>query len=96
MKNQTTIFYDFDKGFMINKPKISKNLLNANYSDIIRTKKKINKIDMYLHTAHKTDTYYKELYNNKNLSKKPEYKIDTSLNNLPYSEKIKRWKEIIS
>ena len=98
MNKQTKLFYDFDKGYMIKNPGISKNLLNANYADIIKTKKNNNTIDMYLHSIYKTDTYYEELYNNKNISKQlaePEYKTDTSLINLPYSEKIKKWKEMI-
>ena len=95
MNKEKKKFYDFDKGYMIKKSIISKNLLNANYGDIIKTKN--NKYDMYLHSIHKTDTYFEELYN-KNISKElaePEYKYDTSLINLPYSEKIKKWKENI-
>ena len=72
--------YDFDKGYMIKNPGISKNLLNAYYTDIIKTKKN-------------------EKRNNKNISQQltePEYKIDTTLINLSYSEKIKKWKENIS
>tara|TARA_B000000475_G_scaffold270251_1_gene265532 strand:- start:104 stop:409 length:306 start_codon:yes stop_codon:yes gene_type:complete len=98
MNKQTKLFYDLDKGYMIKNPIISKNLLNANYDDIIKTQKNNNKIDMYLHSIYKTDTYYEKLYNNKNISKQlpePEYKTDTSLINLPYSEKIKKWKENI-
>jgi hypothetical protein len=98
MNKQINIFYDFDKGYIIKNPIISKNLLNANYIDIIKTQKNNNKIDMYLHSIHKTDTYYEKLYNNNKISKQlPEtkYKRDTSLINLPYSEKIKKWKENI-
>jgi len=90
------IYYDFDKGYVVNKkPKLSKNLLNANYDSIIR-KKKLNYIDKYLHSIHKTDTYYDDLYNNQHTSYDLEYKNDNILEKLSYSEKIKKWKEIIN
>ena len=96
MKNNTQLFYDFDKCCMVQKPRISKNLLNAQYTDIIRSYNNNNlKKNMYLHSAHKTDTYYEKLYNKNNVSKEYNYHIDRTLINLPYSEKIKKWKEMI-
>jgi hypothetical protein len=90
------IYYDFDKGYIVNKkPPISKNLLNANYDSIIR-KKKFNNIDKYLHSIHKTDTYYEDLYNNLHISYNLEYKNDNILSKLSYTEKIKKWKELIN
>jgi hypothetical protein len=90
------IYYDFDKGCLVNtKPKLSKNLLNANYNSIIR-KKKYNNIDKYLHSIHKTDTYYDDLYNNSHISYNLEYKNENIISKLSYSEKIKKWKEIIN
>tara|TARA_B100000795_G_C22588919_1_gene356707 strand:+ start:125 stop:409 length:285 start_codon:yes stop_codon:yes gene_type:complete len=94
MNNQNKKFYDFDKGCMVKEKKISKNLLNAQYTNIVRNPIK-NKINMYLHTDHKTDTYYEKLYDNDNKNLKNEYKIDTTLMNLSYSDKIKKWKEMI-
>jgi hypothetical protein len=90
------IYYDFDKGYIVNKkPKLSKNLLNANYDSIIR-KNKFNNIDKYLHSIHKTDTYYDDLYNNSHISYNLEYKNENIISKLSYSEKIKKWKEIIN
>jgi hypothetical protein len=90
------IYYDFDKGCLVNtKPKLSKNLLNANYNSIIR-KKKYNNIDKYLHSIHKTDTYYDDLYNNSHISYNLEYKNENIISKLSYSEKIKKWKELIN
>ena len=90
------IYYDFDKGCLVNtKPKLSKNLLNANYNSIIR-KKKYNNIDKYLHSIHKTDTYYDDLYNNSHISYNLEYKNENIISKLFYSEKIKKYKEIIN
>lgn len=95
MKNLKKKYYDFDKGYIVKeKPKKSKNLLNANYHDIIRKKNKINKNDMYSHSLHKTDIYYEKLYNDK--SNELEYKIDDTVIYLSYSEKINKWKEIIN
>mgnify|MGYP001159429066 CR=1 FL=1 len=94
MNNQNKMFYNFDKGCMVKEKLISKNLLNAQYSDIVKNPIK-NKIDMYLHTAHKTDTYYEKLYNNEIYHDEFEYKIDKTLMNLSYSDKIKKWKEMI-
>ena len=73
-------------------PKLSKNLLNANYDK----KKKINNIDKYLHSIHKTDTYYEDLYNNLHISYNLEYKNDNIISKLSYTEKIKKWKELIN
>ena len=43
------IYYDFDKGYIINKKtKLSKNLLNANYDSIIRKKNLIILINIYI------------------------------------------------
>jgi len=90
------IYYDFDNGYIVNnRHKVSKNLLNANYDSIIR-KKKFNNIDKYLHSIHKTDTYYEDLYNNSYISNNLEYKNDDILSKLCYTEKIKKWKELIN
>lgn len=43
------IYYDYDKGDIINKkPKLSKNLLNVNYDSIIRKKNLIILINIYI------------------------------------------------
>ena len=53
-------------------------------------------IDKYLHSIHKTDTYYDDLYNNSHISYNLEYKNENIISKLSYSEKIKKWKEIIN
>ena len=51
-----------------------------------------NNIDKYLHSIHKTDKYYEDLYNNSHISYNLEYKNDNILSKLSYTEKIKKWK----
>jgi hypothetical protein len=86
-------YYNADKCCIVNKqPPISKNLLNVNNDNIIINRKKN---DINIHIIHKTDTYYDNLYNEGDMCDY-KYTTDKTLINLSYSEKIKKWKEIIS